>query len=592
MAAEDGHEAVGIAELFKDRRIAIFAASVVLFHFANAAMLPLVGQKSSDGLKEGAAVLMSACIIAAQVVMVPVALAASRLAASWGRKPVFLIGFAVLPVRGLLYCLSVNPYYLVGVQLLDGIGAGIFGVVSVLVVADLTKGTGRFNLTQGALATATGVGAGLSNLLAGFVVKAAGFDAGFIMLAAIAAAARDLLRPGHARDPRIAGRVAETPSDHADAGDHWSRTFLRRGDEYAMTDLDNPVVVVVPGDLHLTEPDLENVRVAHWVVDEVNDLIRPDFVQFIGDNVQDATEAQFRLFDDIRGRLEVPHFALIGDHDVKDDPVATGFRRHVGEPYGAISLRGFRFIRLNTQESRPVGLSAEQIGWFRGEVDAALAAGERVVVFQHNYPYQIWEDFAGRASTSGGRSSRRGGSRRSSAATPITGRSPTTAETCAIATRSIGDPEGGPPGYTLLYFRGDDLAVTYRSIEDRGPVVLVTHPRERLLATGPRHIVSGPDRVVVRTWSESRVWAVRYRIDDGAWAGSGTVERRPLVGATARRPARQGGAHPGGRRRRGRRHRGISTDRVHGRPDGPIHGRAGGSAGGDLDGVLLTTAVS
>ena len=56
-------------------------------------------------------------------------------------------------------------------------------------------------------------------------------------------------------------------------------------------------------------------------------------------------------------------------------------------------------------------------------------------------------------------------------------------------------------------------------MEDRGPVVLVTHPRERLLATGPRHIVSGPDRVVVRTWSEPRVWAVRYRIDEGAWAG-------------------------------------------------------------------------
>jgi MFS family permease len=185
----NGHQAIGIRELFKDRRITIFAISVVLFHLANAAMLPLVGQKSSDGLKEGAAVLMSACIIVAEVVMVPVALASSRLAASWGRKPVFLIGFAVLPIRGLLYCLSVNPYYLVTVQLLDGIGAGIFGVVSVLVVADLTKGTGRFNLTQGALATATGLGAGLSNLLAGFVVKAAGFDAGFITLAAIAAVA-------------------------------------------------------------------------------------------------------------------------------------------------------------------------------------------------------------------------------------------------------------------------------------------------------------------------------------------------------------------------------------------------------------------
>ncbi len=183
----EGPSVVGIGELFRDRRIATFAVSVVLFHLANAAMLPLAGQKSSDGMRDGAAVVMSACIIAAQVVMVPVALAASRLAASWGRKPVFLVGFAVLPVRGLLYCLSVSPAYLVAVQLLDGIGAGIFGVVSVLVVADLTKGTGRFNLTQGALATATGLGAGVSNVLAGFVVQAAGFDAGFITLAVVAA---------------------------------------------------------------------------------------------------------------------------------------------------------------------------------------------------------------------------------------------------------------------------------------------------------------------------------------------------------------------------------------------------------------------
>ncbi len=216
--ADDGdgtdHEAVGIVELFKDRRIAIFAASVVLFHFANAAMLPLVGQKSSDGLKDGAAVLMSACIIAAQVVMVPVALAASRLAATWGRKPVFLIGFAVLPVRALLYCLGTNPYYLVGVQLLDGIGAGIFGVVSVLVVADLTKGTGRFNLTQGALATATGIGAGLSNLLAGFVVKEAGFDAGFVMLAAIAAVAAVFYAVAMPETRETSGVAEESPSIH------------------------------------------------------------------------------------------------------------------------------------------------------------------------------------------------------------------------------------------------------------------------------------------------------------------------------------------------------------------------------------------
>lgn len=106
-----------------------------------------------------------------------------------------------------------------------------------------------------------------------------------------------------------------------------------------MTAHDSSVVVVVPGDLHLTKPNLENAKAAAQVVDEVNRWVRPDFVQFIGDNVQDATEAQFRLFDQLRGCLKVSHFALIGDHDVKDDPMATRFRRHHGEPYGASTLR-------------------------------------------------------------------------------------------------------------------------------------------------------------------------------------------------------------------------------------------------------------
>ena len=170
-------------------------------------MLPLVGQKSSDGLKEGAAVLMSACIIAAQVVMVPVALVASRAGGLVGTQaglPDRLLGPA-RPRPALLR--GHEPYYLVAVQLLDGIGAGIFGVVSVLVVADLTKATGRFNFTLGALATATGLGAGLSNLMTGFVVQRPGFDAGFVTLAAIAAAGALFFALGDARDrPDARGR--------------------------------------------------------------------------------------------------------------------------------------------------------------------------------------------------------------------------------------------------------------------------------------------------------------------------------------------------------------------------------------------------
>jgi len=171
--------------LFEDRRIAIFAASVVLFHFANAAMLPLVGELLSTGRPHDSSFFMSACILVAQFVMVPVALVTGR-AAHRGRKVPFLVGFAVLALRGILYTLSHNSIYLVMVQSLDGVGAAIFGVLWVLITADLAKGTGRFNTLQGTIQACLGVGALLSNGLAGFVVKNLGYDAGFLMLASIA----------------------------------------------------------------------------------------------------------------------------------------------------------------------------------------------------------------------------------------------------------------------------------------------------------------------------------------------------------------------------------------------------------------------
>ena len=166
---DEQHHLSGIMQLLSDRRILIFCIAVVLFHFANAAMLPLVGQRLAQGKAVDATVYMSACIIVAQLVMIPIANLAGRLTNA-GRKPIFLLG-AVLPIRGVLYTLSDNPYFLVSVQILDGIAGGIFGVLSVLVVTDLTKGTGRFNVTQGAPNTAIGIGAALSNLLAGFVVR-------------------------------------------------------------------------------------------------------------------------------------------------------------------------------------------------------------------------------------------------------------------------------------------------------------------------------------------------------------------------------------------------------------------------------------
>ncbi|WGD56033.1 MFS transporter [Bradyrhizobium sp. CB1650] len=177
----------GLSVLLTCRPLLIFAACVALFHLSNAAMLPLVGQKLALRDKQLGTSLMSACIVAAQVVMVPFAMLVGAKADRWGHKRFFLAALFILPVRGALYTLSDNPFWLVGVQLLDGVGAGIFGAIFPVIVADLMRNTGRFNVAQGAIITAQGIGAALSTTLAGVVVVSAGYGAAFLTLGAVAA---------------------------------------------------------------------------------------------------------------------------------------------------------------------------------------------------------------------------------------------------------------------------------------------------------------------------------------------------------------------------------------------------------------------
>ena len=156
-------------------------------------MLPLLGEMLAKGKGRTSMMFMSACVVTTQLTITLIAGWTGHAAGSWGRKPLLLIGFGVLPIRGVLYTLTSNVYALVGIQVLDGIGAGIFGVVSILVIADLTRGTGRFNLTLGAIATAVGIGAALSQTIAGTIVHHSSNNAGFLFLAAVAATALVIL---------------------------------------------------------------------------------------------------------------------------------------------------------------------------------------------------------------------------------------------------------------------------------------------------------------------------------------------------------------------------------------------------------------
>ena len=130
--------------------------------------------------------LLSASIITAQLVSIPTALLVGARADRWGRKPLLLVAFAALPLRGLLYIVSDHAAWLIAVQLLDGISLGALDALLALVLADVMRGTGRYNAARGLVGTVQGVGGSLSNAVAGWLVVRAGYDMTFLTLSAVA----------------------------------------------------------------------------------------------------------------------------------------------------------------------------------------------------------------------------------------------------------------------------------------------------------------------------------------------------------------------------------------------------------------------
>jgi MFS family permease len=182
-----------ILTLARDRVLITFLGCGFLFHFANAAMLPQLGELLAHGSAQAAAPFMGGCVAITQVVVVLTAAFFGRFANHHGRKGLLLFGFGVLPIRAVLYTVLHAVPALLAVQVLDGIANSIFGVVSILVIADRTRGTGRFNLAQGAFATAVGLGAALSNTFGGTLMQTSGYRISFLALGAVACLATLLL---------------------------------------------------------------------------------------------------------------------------------------------------------------------------------------------------------------------------------------------------------------------------------------------------------------------------------------------------------------------------------------------------------------
>ena len=182
-----------LRSLWKIRGLLIFAGCVFLFQMANASMLPLAGEAFAYNQEAISSLIVTALIMVPQVIVAIMAPWAGRRANTWGRRPLLLVGFTALPIRALVFAWTTNPTILIVAQILDGVSGTMLGVLTALIVADLTAGTGRFNLAQGFVGAISGIGASLSTTLSGLVAGNLGRAAGFQGIAAVALAALLLL---------------------------------------------------------------------------------------------------------------------------------------------------------------------------------------------------------------------------------------------------------------------------------------------------------------------------------------------------------------------------------------------------------------
>jgi MFS family permease len=173
-----------LVALLTDRRLLMFAACAALFQLADSAMLPIAAGELTKQKGTQANLIIAACILVPQAVVALLSPWVGLNAERFGRRPLMLLGWAALPLRGVLLAMLPNPYLVVAVQAIGGVSAAVFGVMLPVIADDVTLGARRFNLCIGIFGLAGTAGAALSTTLAGLLADIAGDRVAFLGLAA------------------------------------------------------------------------------------------------------------------------------------------------------------------------------------------------------------------------------------------------------------------------------------------------------------------------------------------------------------------------------------------------------------------------
>jgi MFS family permease len=191
---DDTFDVARALDLFKNRDLLVFAVCLMLFQFFNSSLLPVVGQNLvGEGAAGMSPLYMAGLLIVPQLVVAVLAPWIGYWSELRGRKVLLLAGFAFAVLRALLFAMTGNPTAMLVIQILDGVTGAIITVLTILVITDLTSGTGRFNLAQGIFGALTGASAALSAGVFGFVAHRFGDYVALVAMALGIAAGMALL---------------------------------------------------------------------------------------------------------------------------------------------------------------------------------------------------------------------------------------------------------------------------------------------------------------------------------------------------------------------------------------------------------------
>jgi predicted phosphodiesterase len=273
------------------------------------------------------------------------------------------------------------------------------------------------------------------------------------------------------------------------------------------------------GDLHLTESGEQNHCDLERILGVI-DRLSPadvDFVLLPGDNADDGTAEQFRLLRNSVAFLRLPLHILPGDHDYKPKTL-DAFYEILGErplPY-ATTIKGHRCLFLDVVSAGTGGpdfrLTDDHLDWIEREIRDAAEAGEEVVVFMHTYPADLK---AGDARLNRLLAARHvlcvdmGHTHYNELAND--------GRTIFMATRSTGQIEEGPVGFSVAAVDQGSVSWRFKPLEAAWPCVLITKPTDRRLLPDAQDGAGGGSVVRAKVLGDAPMEAVAFSTDGMQW---------------------------------------------------------------------------